>query len=105
MICLSIKVIEGGSEKHGDEVCIGIRPEKIEISKKNLDGFSNCLTGVIQSIVYQGRFTQYNVRLENGHILQVFEQNEKHFQGDEIDYNDKVYIYWQKENAMLLKNK
>lgn len=107
MICLSIKLSDNADQaalfKDGDEAYIGIRPEKIEISKKNLDNFSNCLTGMVQSIVYQGRFTQYNVRLQNGYILQVFEQNERHFQGDVIDYDDKVYVYWQKENAMLLK--
>lgn len=103
MICLSIKLSDDVELKAGDEACIGVRPEKIEISKKILEGFSNCLTGIVQSIVYQGRFTQYNVRLQNGYILQVFEQNEKHFEGDEIDYDDRVYVYWQKENAMLLK--
>ncbi|MBI2352918.1 ABC transporter ATP-binding protein [Candidatus Dependentiae bacterium] len=107
MICLELKMPDSIEEKmtfqHGDEACIGIRPEKIEISKKNLENFSNCLTGIVQSIVYQGRFTQYNVRLQNGYILQVFEQNEQHFQGNNIDYDDKVYVYWQKENAMLLK--
>ncbi|MBM17563.1 MAG: spermidine/putrescine ABC transporter ATP-binding protein [Epsilonproteobacteria bacterium] len=103
MICLSIKIEEGQTLQDGDEACIGIRPEKIEISKKILEGFANCLTGVVQAIVYQGRFTQYNVRLQNGYVLQVFEQNERHFQGDEIDYDDHVYVYWQRENAMLLK--
>lgn len=105
MICLSVKIPDNSSEKAGEEVYIGVRPEKIEISKKNLVGFSNCLTGTVQGIVYQGRFTQYNVRLQNGHVLQVFEQNERHFESDDIDYNDRVYVYWQKENAMLLKNK
>lgn len=104
MICLAIQLPDAAADvKHGDEACIGIRPEKIEISKKNLENFSNGLTGIVQSIVYQGRFTQYNVRLQNGFILQVFEQNERHFQGDVIDYDDRVYVYWQKENAMLLK--
>lgn len=103
MICLSIKVSDDVEFNAGQEACIGVRPEKIEISKKNLEGFSNCLTGIVQSIVYQGRFTQYNVRLQNGYVLQVFEQNERHFEGDEIDYDDRVYVYWQKENAMLLK--
>ncbi len=105
MICLILKLPADIELQAGDETCIGIRPEKIEISKKILEGFSNCLTGIVQSIVYQGRFTQYNVRLQNGYILQVFEQNERHFQGDEIDYHDHVYVYWQKENAMLLKNR
>lgn len=106
MICIAIKIPEDFKDlKEGDEACLGIRPEKIQISKKILEGFSNNLTGVVQAIVYQGRFTQYNVRLQNGYVLQVFEQNEKHFEGDVIDYDDHVYVYWQKENIMLLRSK
>ncbi len=103
MICISIKVAADAEIKDGDDACIGIRPEKILISKTILTGFSNNLSGKVQSIVYQGRFTQYNVRLENGYILQVFEQNEEHFAKEVIDYDDRVYIYWQKENVVLLK--
>jgi spermidine/putrescine transport system ATP-binding protein len=103
MICISIKVSTDVEIKDGDDACIGIRPEKILISKTILTGFSNNLSGKVQSIVYQGRFTQYNVRLENGYVLQVFEQNEEHFAKEVIDYDDRVYIYWQKENVVLLK--
>lgn len=103
MICIAIKVPEGVTVREGEDACIGIRPEKILISKTMMTGFSNSLSGKVQSIVYQGRFTQYNVRLENGFVLQVFEQNEEHFAREIIDYDDRVYIYWQKENIVLLK--
>ncbi len=61
---------------HGCTIFMSLRPEKIMISKKELPGFSNQLTGVVESIVYHGRSTQYNVRLPNGTLLSVFEQNE-----------------------------
>ena len=89
--------------RHGLSVIMSIRPEKIEITKNQVSGFSNCLQAVVQSIVYHGRSTQYNVRLKNGEIIQVFEQNEEHFPQEEIDYDDQVYLYWQKENVVLLK--
>jgi spermidine/putrescine transport system ATP-binding protein len=103
MICIAIKVPAGIEIQVGEDACIGLRPEKILISKHMLAGFSNNLSGIVQSIVYQGRFTQYNVRLQNGYILQVFEQNEEHFVKESIDYDERVYIYWQKENVVLLK--
>ncbi len=84
-------------------VLLSLRPEKIRISKKQLDGFSNQLEGVVDSIIYYGRSTQYNVLLNNDMVMHVFEQNEKHFPSDEIDNDDRVYVYWQKENAVLLK--
>ncbi len=87
----------------GKPILLSIRPEKIDISKSPLTGFSNCLTGTVQSIVYHGRSTQYNVRLANEQVIQVFEQNEEHFVKETIDYEDKVYLYWQKENVVLLE--
>lgn len=87
----------------GCEVFMSIRPEKIDISKKPLEGFSNQLIGVVQSIVYHGRSTQYNVRLKNDFLVQIFEQNEEHFPQEVIDYDDQVYLYWQKENVVLLE--
>lgn len=89
--------------RDGMEVALSLRPEKIEISKKELFGFSNVLEGVVESIVYHGRSTQYNVRLSQDHLIHVFEQNEEHFESESIDYDDKVYLYWQKENAVLLE--
>lgn len=86
----------------GSNVAISLRPEKIEISKKEQVGFSNMLRGTVQSIVYHGRSTQYNVRVADGLVLQVFEQNEEHFPQEVIDYDDQVYLYWQKENVVLL---
>jgi spermidine/putrescine transport system ATP-binding protein len=88
---------------HGNPVFMSLRPEKIEISKKEEVGFSNHLKGMVHSIVYHGRSTQYNVRLKNGQLLQVFEQNEEHFPQEVIEYDDEVNLYWQKENIVLLE--
>lgn len=89
--------------KHGNTVYMSIRPEKIEISKTPMIGFSNSLQAIVQSIVYHGRSTQYNVQLRNGEVIQVFEQNEEHFPQEVIDYDDHVFLYWQKENVVLLE--
>ena len=87
----------------GKQYVMSVRPEKIDISKTPLEGFSNSLQGTVASIVYHGRSTQYNVRLNNGQVIQVFEQNEEHFPQEVIDYDDQVYLYWQKENVVLLE--
>lgn len=87
----------------GREVLLSIRPEKIFISKKQEQGFSNYLTGMVKSIIYHGRSTQYNISLPNDFVLSVFEQNEEHFPREVIDYDDMVNLYWQKESAVLLE--
>ena len=107
IIGLGLFVIEVPKDKtwiaDGVSGFISIRPEKIEISKVPMQGFSNELQGIVESIVYHGRSTQYNVRFKNDLIVQVFEQNEEHFPQEVIDYDDKVYLYWQKKNVVLLE--
>lgn len=89
--------------QEGASLLMSIRPEKIDISKEPLEGFSNAVQGTVVSIVYHGRSTQYNVRLANDQVIQVFEQNEEHFPKEVIDYDDMVYLYWQKDNVVLLE--
>ncbi len=104
---LGIFDVVGSKEKewmrNGNMVFMSIRPEKIEISKTPMTGFSNELQAMVKSIVYHGRSTQYNVQLKNGEVIQVFEQNEEHFPQEIIDYDDHVFLYWQKENVVLLE--
>jgi spermidine/putrescine transport system ATP-binding protein len=88
----------------GCRLYISVRPEKIFISKKPKEGFSNHLTGRVVDIVYYGRSTQYRVKLKNGQYLFVFEQNEEHFPQESIDYDDEVNLYFQKENVVLLEH-
>lgn len=87
----------------GVRALMSLRPEKIWISKTPIEGFSNCVEGVVRAIIYHGRSTQYNVRLSNDFLVQVFKQNEDHFEVEVIDYDDKVFLYWQKENVVLLE--
>ncbi len=89
--------------QEGCHMMMSIRPEKIFISKKEAKNFSNSLKGTVHSIVYHGRSTQYNVILKNQMRLQVFEQNEEHFPQEVIDYDNEVFLYWQKENAVVLE--
>lgn len=87
-----------------DTVVMSLRPEKVFISKKPVTGFANTITGTVRSMVYYGRSTQYNIVLANGRTMQVFEQNEEHFFQEAIDYDDTVYLAWQKENVVLLEH-
>lgn len=87
---------------NGSEVLLSLRPEKIEISKKELKGFTNHIKGKVKSIVYHGSSTRYTIAI-NDYIIKVFEQNEEHFPQETIDYDDVVNLYWQKENVVLLE--
>lgn len=81
---------------------LSIRPEKIFITMQETQGFSNYFKGIVDTIIYHGRSTQYNVKLKNGALVQVFQQNEEHFPQENIDYDSEVFLYWQKENVVIL---
>lgn len=87
----------------GARIRMSLRPEKIYITPTEQEGFSNRLEGVVEAIVYHGRSTHYNVRLKNNNLVHVFSQNVEHFPRQMIDYDMPVYLYWQKENAVLLE--
>ena len=89
--------------REGKEALISLRPEKIHISKTRIAKYDNCLQGSVESIVYHGRSTQYNVLLQNGKIIQAFVQNEEHFETVPIDYDDTVFLHWQKESCVILE--
>lgn len=88
----------------GCRLYMSVRPEKILISKQPKEGFANHLTAKVVDIIYYGRSTQYRVKLKNGQFLLVFEQNEEHFPQENIDYDDQVHLYFQKENVVLLEH-
>ena len=89
--------------RQGAEVLMSLRPEKIDISKRPLTGFSNHLRGTVRTIMYYGSSTRYSVQLAPDIIVHVFEQNDEHFPQEDIDYDDEVNLYWQKENVVLLE--
>jgi spermidine/putrescine transport system ATP-binding protein len=102
----ALKVFIGARKEwmvEGADVVMGIRPEKVWISKEKDEDFPNMLMAKVESLVYHGPATQYNVRLKNDRIIQVFEQNEEHFPKEKIDYDDQVFLHWRNESALLFE--
>lgn len=99
----SIDLLDNSFYKTSKYYKLSIRPEKIIISKV-FQSTSWSLKGVIKSIAYYGRSTEYIVILENNIYISVFEQNKKKNVDNPLDYNDKVFIYWNIEDNVLLKN-
>ena len=95
-------LIDNEAVEAGQKVLISVRPEKIIISKNSLKGFDDHLQGVVESVIFHGRSTQFFVILDTGKKVQVFEQNEDHLAKPEIDYEDKVNLYWNKNHSVLL---
>ncbi len=89
--------------QEGAQAFISIRPEKIMISRRAIEGMEPKLTGKVETKVYYGHSTMYQVRANDSVILRVFEQNEEHVRQEVIDYDDPVFLYWIDKNVVVLE--
>jgi len=95
----------GQSILEGEKIWLGLRPEKIYLSKiKPKDIGPNQIKGIVEEIGYLGETSIYKVRLENGQIIDVSAPNQSRpmSRARGITWEDMVYLNWEPESAMLL---
>ena len=86
-----------------DAICVAIRPEKIYISQDEPDNVENPrVAGVIEDFGYLGNLSLYRVRLACGKIILVSAQNRRRSTERFFDWDDKVFISWRAQSAVLL---
>ena len=95
----------GKSITEGEKIWLGLRPEKIYLSKikpKNIG--PNQIKGIVEEIGYLGETSIYKIRLKNGQIIDVSAPNQSRPMSRvrEITWEDVVYLNWEPESAMLL---
>ncbi|MDC0120379.1 ABC transporter ATP-binding protein [Amylibacter sp.] len=95
----------GKSISEGEKIWLGLRPEKIYLSKikpKNIG--PNQIKGIVEEIGYLGETSIYKIRLKNGQIIDVSAPNQSRPMSRvrEITWEDMVYLNWEPESAMLL---
>ena len=96
--------LEKGWIQEGTTASMSVRPEKIFIAKTEKKKGENSLKGIVSQIVYYGRSTEYSVIVNERFKIKIFKQNEEHLTEEDIDYDDEVYLYWEKENSLLLQS-
>jgi spermidine/putrescine transport system ATP-binding protein len=102
---LTVQVPAGEEGPTNAQVTVAIRPEKIRILDKQLPDVENCLSGVIQEVVYIGTDTHFQVSLAEDLVIRVRQQNristvdQRAYFGER---GDQVYVAWSPESAMLL---
>jgi putrescine transport system ATP-binding protein len=97
---------KGVDASPGQSLRVGIRPEKITISKTkpadyDVDAPVNCLEGRVDNIAYLGGVSTYYVVLENGQTVKVTDFNVER-QSDHPTWDDEVYLTWFPESMMVL---
>lgn len=95
----------GQSIAEGEKIWLGLRPEKIYLSKiKPKDIGPNQIKGIVEEIGYLGETSIYKIRLKNGQIIDVSAPNQSRPMSRvrEITWEDMVYLNWEPESVMLL---
>jgi spermidine/putrescine transport system ATP-binding protein len=88
----------------GTAVTVAVRPEKIRVHLEPVPNTPNCFAAQIEKVVYIGTDTHFQMRLGNGAILRVRQQNlistpdpTAYFGG-----HTNVYAVWPPESAQVL---
>ncbi len=85
---------------NGVEVAVAMRPEKVNLGAK--EGVANQFTGRVESIVYIGTDTHYDVRLPGGQHVRVREQNDLPGSRPLANEGDEVTVHFSEQAARVL---
>jgi len=100
-----IFIDHGQTVRTGSQIWVGIRPEKIRLSKKApRKSDSNQTVGKVDDIGYLGNSSIYKIRLESGLIIDVSAPNlaRPMDRSQQITWEDTVYLNWEPSSTMLL---
>ena len=88
----------------GAAVMIGVRPEKLIISKTQPSDDRLTVThGVVEDLAYYGNRSIYRVRSQAGRIIQVSAQNSQRSAELAMEWDDEVYLSWDSSCSVVLK--
>jgi putrescine transport system ATP-binding protein len=84
-------------------VWVALRPEKVRIGREPPPTTGeNCVAGQVENIAYLGDLSIYKVRLDTGFVLKVTAANVARLVELPIDWDDRVWLTWTPEAAMVL---
>jgi spermidine/putrescine ABC transporter ATP-binding subunit len=88
----------------GSTVWVALRPEKIEMHKRNGDATplkmedapagANVVPGIIRDIVYLGSETNYEVEIEGGRRVKTFRSNLTRYDQEDFTWDEPVWLAW-----------
>lgn len=83
----------------GDYIAVSVRPENVKFSTERQTGYS--MKGVVKEKIYVGNLIKTIVLLRNGEEVKI-----TRLQEDELpDVGTMVYIYWDIEKGVVIKQK
>jgi spermidine/putrescine transport system ATP-binding protein len=104
----------GVSGAGGEKMWVGIRPEKIELLKREAgaapptpeDAPSGCnvTAGIVRQISYLGSESIYEIDLINGRRMQVSRPNLSRWDQEDFTWDDEVWLRWHGDSPVLLQS-
>ncbi len=89
----------------GADAWVALRPEKVKIAlQPPAPGTANVLAGEVWDIGYLGDLSIYRVKLSSGEIVKAQVSNATRLVERPITWEDKVWLTWAPEQAVLLTN-
>ena len=98
----------------GEKVWVGVRPEKIELIKRNPDSLPptpedapagcNVVAGTIRQISYLGSESVYEIDLTNDRRMRVSRPNLSRWDQEDFTWDDEVWLRWHGDSSVLLQN-
>lgn len=98
------------SGKIATDVCVAIRPEKMNLHKDSItppvlpecmEGH-NVAKGTIKEISYLGEASLYHVLLNNGRMLRVSRPNRSRWDQDQFAWGETVWVSWAGSSPVVL---
>lgn len=84
-------------------VWVAVRPEKVSLSLEKPDESYNLAKGYVYDIAYMGSHSIYHVMLDSGKKIEANVYHSDRFITEPITWDDKVYIQFQPESAVVLQ--
>ncbi|CAM3087409.1 ABC transporter ATP-binding protein [Streptobacillus felis] len=93
--------------KVGDKVKLTLRPEKIKVDVKvpRENPKYKVLRGVVDEVIYSGFQSKLFIKVEGSNrIIRAFDQHREFLEEEELfEWKEKVYFYWNYEDAYLVE--
>jgi putrescine transport system ATP-binding protein len=83
-------------------VWVGVRPEKIFLTKKAPKEMQNSAKGMVKDIAYMGSHSIYHIALPSGKVILANIYNIDRKNKLDITWNDTVFVSWEPGSAVVL---
>jgi putrescine transport system ATP-binding protein len=87
----------------GQKIRIGVRPEKLLISRVEPEQAGLTITrGVVEDLAYYGNRSIYRVRSRSGRVIEVSTQNYQRSAKLLLEWDDEVFLSWDSSCSVVL---